>query len=665
MRAGTMYQAGLLALLLAGSTLHLPAQSADESLGPKDTGGKQIYLHHEMETLRSTLKPELTGVHPRVYFTQKELNTLQRKAHGPDKAWWAERVAHLRVLQGPPPPPPAEKRRAQNDVALAIAEAAFAYRMDGDPKVLAAAKQYMDAALSYKVWGYSWSKPNVDLAAGHLLYAMGVAYDLLYNDLSPADRDRYRDAIAEHGHLLYEYFAPKPGRVWSYSQNHTFIPIAGLAVAAYAVYGEVPEAAQWAALSRAIFDRVLATYSKDGYYFEGFEYWIFATPWIVHYIDAQLHATGEDLFNQPGLKQMHLYVANSITPGGQMMFDFGDVFEGNITRAKKGEDYERSHPGGHFETNYNLLYDLAAHFHDSQIQGVANYLGGLGQTNQEEWWTLAWRDDSLKPTPMSSIPTYHWFRDHDVAYWRSSWSPDAMAIAFKCGPAEGHAAEKLRHRLPDWRFEQGHVHPDVNSFIVWAKGAYLTGDSGYSGVPKTIDHNTLLIDGKGQGNNGIGHDAWAKYDYTRLNTVRITKAEFTKSGFVLTGEGAGAYDAALGLTRYERTLTMRQSGTINVRDEIGATGDHTFTEALHADRSIQQLSPHSFVLHPVGGSVATLHAEILAPADIATKVEPNIVMGPGIPGSVDKGKREQRGEFVTVTTTKPAVTTQFHWTLKF
>lgn len=663
-KAGVTVKACLLAFLLALS-LHLAAQSADESLGPKDTGGKQTYLLHEMATLRSTLKPALVGVHPRVYFTQQELDALRQQAHGPDKAWWVAEVTHLRVLEGPPPPPPAEKRRAQNDVALAIAEGAFAYKMDGDPRVLAATKQYMDAALSYTVWGYSWSKPNVDLAAGHLLYAMGVAYDLLYHDLSPADRDRYRAAIAEHGNLLYKYFAPKPGRVWSYSQNHTFIPISGLAVAAYAVYGEVPEAAQWAALSRAIYDRVLATYSRDGYYFEGIEYWIFATPWIMHYLDAQLHATGEDLFNQPGLKEMYLYVAHSIAPGGEMMFDFGDVFEGSVTRARKGEDYMRSHPGGHFETNYNLLYDVAAHFHDPQIQGVADWLRSLGQANQEEWWTLAWRDDSLKPAPMSSIPTWHWFRDHDVAYWRSSWKSDATAVAFKCGPAEGHAAEQLRHQLPDWRFEQGHVHPDVNSFIVWAKGAYLTGDSGYSGVPKTIDHNTLLIDGKGQGNNGISHDAWAKYDYTRLDTVRITQAEFSSRGFVLTGEGAGAYNAALGLTHYQRTLTMRNTGTIDVRDDIAATGTHTFTEALHADGSIQQNSQRSFVLHPVAGSMAKLHAEILEPDDITTKIEPNIVMGPGIPGSVDKGTREQRGEFINATTAKAASRVQVHWTLEF
>ncbi len=189
-------------------------------------------------------------------------------------------------LRGAPPPPPAEERRTQNDVALAIAETAFTYKIERDPKYLRLAKQYMDAAASYDVWGYSFNKPNTDLAAGHLLYGMGIAYDLLYNDLTPVERTKYRDKIARQGHLLYEAFAPKPGSVYAYSQNHTFIPIAGLAVAAYAVYGEVPEAAQWAALSRAIYDRVLATYSKDGYYFEGFEYWIFATPWIVHYLDA-------------------------------------------------------------------------------------------------------------------------------------------------------------------------------------------------------------------------------------------------------------------------------------------------------------------------------------------------------------------------------------------
>ena len=88
--------------------------------------------------------------------------------------------------------------------------------------------------------------------------------------------------------------------------------MAGLGVAAYAVYGEGPEAREWAALARAIYSKVLETYSKDGYYYEGFEYWIFSTPWILHYLDAQKHATGEDLFDQPGLRKAHLYAAHDL-----------------------------------------------------------------------------------------------------------------------------------------------------------------------------------------------------------------------------------------------------------------------------------------------------------------------------------------------------------------
>ncbi len=87
-----------------------------------------------------------------------------------------------------PPAPPAEARRVQNEVGMGIAEAAFVYKITGEKKYLDAAKKYMDAAVSYDVWGYSYNKPNVDLAAGHLLYGMGWAYDLLYHDLTVSER---------------------------------------------------------------------------------------------------------------------------------------------------------------------------------------------------------------------------------------------------------------------------------------------------------------------------------------------------------------------------------------------------------------------------------------------------------------------------------------------
>jgi hypothetical protein len=662
------YPITVIALLIFLAPIASNAQAANESLGPADSHGKVkgTPLLAEMKSLHSSIRPELDGVHPRVYFTAAELDAMRIKVHGPAAAEWHETLANLRVFRGDPPPPPAEKRRAQNDVAFAIAEGAFAYQMERNnpaqaAKILAATKRYMDAAVSYDVWGYAFSKPNTDLAAGHLLYGMGVAYDLLYNDLAPADRDRYRASIARHGHLMYDYFAPKPGRAYAYSQNHTFIPMSGLAIAAYAVYGEVPEAAKWAALSRAIYSRVLETYSHDGYYYEGYEYWIFATPWIIHYLDAHKHATGEDLFDQPGLRLTHLYAAHALLPGGQSMFDFGDVFDGPITRAKTGEDYERSHPNGHFESNYNLLYDLAARFHSSEIQGVADWMKSLGHTGQEPWWTLVWHDASLASQPITGLEPWHRFPDHDVAFWRSDWGAQATAVAFKCGPPEGHHTAGLTTKYLDFHLEQGHVHPDVASFILFAHGQYLTGDSGYAGVPKTIEHNTLLVDGKGQGNEG-GHDAWAGMDPAQVDHIQITSARFTKTGFDITGEAAAAYAPVLQVKRFTRHIQLVRPGELQVTDTVETSSPHRFAEVLHTDSSFATQSPTRHT-STIGKAVLQVGDHSSVPSVALT--ESNVVMGPGLPGSVDKGTPEARGDRLVVTTGEPVTSLAFTWTLSY
>lgn len=684
----------------------ITAQDAHEALGPKqnpDRGG-QPPLIDLMPSLNSKLRPELAGVHPRVYFTDSELAALRQRAHGSQKELWARALASVRALKADPPPPPAGARRAQNEVALAIAEAAFAYKIEGDPKYLDAARKYMDAAVSYDVWGYSYNKPNVDLAAGHLLYGMGVGYDLLYHDLSEADRTRYREKIALQARLLYDYYVPKPGMTYSYSQNHVFIPVSGLGIAAYALYDEVPDAPKWAALSRAIFDRVLRTYSADGYYYESYEYWIFVTPWIIHYLDAHLHSTGEDLFNQPGLRQTHLYVAHSMVPGGQTIFDFGDAFEGALTRAHQGEAWPRSHPDGHFMTSYNLLYDLAAHFHDSQIQGVAHWMKGLGHLNAEEWWSLVWYDEKLPADPIESLPHWHYFRDHEVVYWRTDWGEDATAIAFKCGPPEGHQTATLLPQFTDWHLEMGHAHPDANSFILFAHGQYLTGDSGYAGVPLSAHHNTLLVDGHGQGNEGNGHNAWYGVAYDQLNGVRITKAKLSAKGFELEGEAASAYDPKLELTRFRRHISFQRVGpasmassgwqTIVITDHVRSRQPHLYTELLHADTNFRRENgsedgnngknrgakeyeikagfdpAHSGAAKDASQQVRALQTARMSvraelPADAVVKSEPNIVTAPGLPGSTDKGDQQQRGQRLAATTAKPVKSVTFRWQLEF
>jgi hypothetical protein len=635
------------------------AQDARE-LEQERTASKKLKGEHPlvelMRTRKSSLRQDLVGVHPRVYVTDKEIEELRRRSRTTHSELWQKALLNVRALKADPPPPPAQKRRDQNDVGLAIAEAAFIYKIEGDRKYLEAAKKYMDAAASYDIWGYANNKPNVDLAAGHLLYGLGWGYDLLYHDLNDQERARYREKLIKQARLQADYFKPKPGRTFAYSQNHTFIPIAGLGVAAYALYGETPEAAEWAQLARAIFDRVLMTYSQDGFYYEGFEYWIFSTPWLVHYMDAQAHSTGEDLYDRPGFRQMHKYVAHSMLPTGGYVFDFGDIFEGPLTRAGKGEEYPRTHPGGHFYTNYNLLYRLAQRFQNGEAAGVADWLKSFEQVNAEEFWSLVWYDPGVKPVPITRQETWHYFPDHDVFYWRSDWTKNATAFAFKCGPPEGHHSKRLLEEFPDWRLSSGHAHPDANSFIIFARGKYLTGDTGYAGVPMTQHHNTLLINGKGQAREGDGHDAFVDVPYERLDRIRIVAVKAESGSVVLRGDATAAYEPDLGVKKFVRELAYKPGDGFYISDEIETAKPAIITSVLHADDLVEADSSKRFVINTGG---VKLLIEPLEPTEVRAAIEPNTLTAPGPPGAVDKGERQERGQKLLLSTSQPTTAAQF------
>ncbi|MEP6703411.1 MAG: DUF4962 domain-containing protein [Acidobacteriota bacterium] len=650
----------LKALALIISIFVVPVLSQDnQELEAERAASSRLQGEHPLIALTkskpSSLRPELAGVHPRVFLTQAEIDSLKEKTRSQNELWQTA-LSTVRALTIEPAKPPAEERRVQNEVGIGIAEAAFVYKITGDKKYLAAAKKYMDAAVSYDVWGYSYNKPHVDLAAGHLLYGMGWGYDLLYNDLTTAERDKYRNKLIKQSRLLYDFFKPKSGKSYAYSQNHTFIPITGLAVAAYALMGETPEAGDWAATSRAIYDRVLATYSEDGYYYEGMEYWIFSTPWLVHYMDAQLHATGEDLYKiTPGLKSSHEYVAHATLPGGEFNFDFGDIYAGPATRSRKGDDYNRERINGHFRTNYNILYNLANRYGNAEAQGVANWLKSKGQVNAEEFWTFIWYNPAIKAIPIARQKTWHYFSDHDVVYWRSGWGDDATAFAFKAGPPEGHAAADKLKLFPDWRLSSGHAHPDAGSFIIWAGGKYLTGDSGYAGVPMTEHHNTVVIGGKGQGREGKGHDAFAGVSYEALNKIRIRDVKMSESGVSLIADLAAAYEPNVGVIQFVRRFNFKAPGEFLIEDSIKTDRPQVVASYLHSDNSItEQAGGFEFE-----GGKPRLFVEILEPKLYDSVIGPNFLTAPGRPGSVDKGEREQRGVRLAISPKQPATDANF------
>jgi acetyl esterase/lipase len=626
-----------------------------------------VLLQHHVQ-----LKPELARIHPRVFVTAAEIEQLRVRAKTTHRELWTRAIANPVALQGPPPPPPGpQERRSQNNAAYAIVEISLAYAVEQRPEYLATARAWVLAAIDYEPWGYAYNKPNVDLAAGHLLYAIGWAYDLLYNELSVDERARIRKSLERHAALVYEYFSlsDKKKRL-AFTQNHDFIPTAGLGIAALALMGESADAPKWAALSRAHQHRAGALLSPDGYYYEGMEYWIFSSPWLVHFLDAWEHATGESLWEQGPYRNWKYYVAHSLLPDGKNIFDFGDAWEGPLTRARRGDEYERVFPGGKLQSNYNVLYRVASHFKDPEAQAVAARLASFGHSNLEEYWTLLWYDPSLKPAPMSALPPRHQFEDSGVVFWRSGWDDGATAFAVKGGPPEGHAALARLSQVPEWAPSNGHAHPDIGSFIIYAQGRYLTGDTGYAGVPLARQHNTITIDGEGQGSEGKTHEVWEGegVDPKRLDAIRITRADLADGAATIVLDAAGAYVPARGLTRFTRTFTFAAPGEFRVVDDVATEKASTVQWYLHSDTPFGASASGSASRRGSGSGEGSgqawtavhdgvaLNVAIDAPAVAANAA--NVANGagaakvsagstslqvPGRPGSITEGTMGERG----------------------
>jgi uncharacterized protein DUF4962/heparinase II/III-like protein len=608
------------------------------------------------------LRSVLTGKHPRVFFTDKSLELLRQRAHTSDRELWQDALKDIRALKMAPPAPDSpmlnrsgveqvEGDFSQYDVAYILAEVTHAYAIEQDPRYLEAAKRWLLTVIKYDPWGYTFRTPNVDLPPAHLLYAVAFAYDTLYNQLTIAERDAVRAKLARQARFMYEYFQYKPRKKYSYSQNHTSIPMAGLGIAAFALMDEEPEAEQWARLSRAVFDRVLTTFGTDGYYYEGFHYSVFSIHWIIRYLDALEHATGEDLY--PRMRQQFLplkyYVAHSILPDGRNVFDFGDTGRGAADRNKSASNK--------LNTSYEVLYRLAAKYNDPETQGIADWLRlTLKTTTWEKGWAFHARDSRIRPAPMRSVPASYYFRDNETAFWRSSWDASATAFAFRCSPPEGHHVTAISSLLPDWRQSTGHAHPDANSFIIYAQGKYLTGDTGYSGVKQTKHHNTILVDGRGQEKDGR-HEVFKDVSYERLNKLHLTELWSTPEFFYARGLAAPAYFSDLNLERFDRHFLYIASDYFVVWDELAAQVPHVYTWLLNAEEKVLSQMSNKFVALPNGD--ATLLVDRLLPTAATTKVEPLIVTTQGRPGEVEKGEQEQRGFQLIESNSEPVRQTEF------
>jgi hypothetical protein len=218
------------------------------------------------------------------------------------------------------------------------------------------------------------------------------------------------------------------------------------------------------------------------------------------------------------------------------------------------------------------------------------------------------------------------FEDMGIVSARTGWGGDESLVVFKCGPPLGHQA--TREFTSD--VGSGHAHPDANHFVIFGGGEWLIRDDAYA-WKMTDQHNTLLIDGKGQLGEGAMWFKGAPYLQTKAEPS-ILRAVSSPALDEITGDATQAYPKTAGLTRYVRHLLFLKPDVLIVADEIALTASHRLELRLHPKSRAERGADGAWIAR---GEKAVLRVESLTP-DGATA------------GDGDFAARDREGKAITM-----------------
>ena len=565
------------------------------------------------------IKPELAGVHPRLILNAAGLEALRNKIKDPKMVPVMEGfLTNARKLAGKEPPVnPPNTEDPFRGFGGTLSSLALAYLLTNDPYYLQAAKKWIHAVNHYPSWA-----GNEDLGASHICFGMSLAYDWLYNDLTPDERREIETSLHAHGKiLLHRGFAPEYiGKWWGgiYFQNHFWINNTGVAAVAAALYDRDPgEYQRWLDQTRSAFQTTYKHLGVDGGYHEGPAYARYGITWLINYIELLRSISGEDLSDMRQLKGVVPYFCHTMMPNWKSLANFGDAPPDGWPKEKPviaghnpdtGDAPGIGYRSGGPIDNEMLAY-LAARFRDGHAEWLRKKNRAAFNANYyDSAFDIIWYDPSVEPKPLDDLPLMGLYQDIGLAIFRSSWQDNAAVIAFQCGPPGGLHAIKQWKTFPHPVVGCGHSHPDANSFLFWADSDYRIADPGsYTHFKSTHNENVWIAGGKGQRGEAKWFDGRSYY-INDIPQAHLVKAMTSPAADYVEGEASPAYEPDCKLTQFRRRLLFvkKTQPYVVVYDTLEASIPQTFTSCLHSFYPFQILDASSFAADSkglAGGSV--------------------------------------------------------------
>lgn len=532
--------------------------------------------------------------HPRLLFGATDVATLRTQTATTHSAIWEPLVAFTASLHGvqpaPVPPAGAEQTDYRNagDTLIALA---FVCLVSDDIPTCDQARAYL---LTYTAWPTWDVRGQRLLGHAHLLLGSALAYDWLYQRLTPTERVQVRDRLAARADEMYQAsiaddYNPAWDNWWraSYIQNHYWILHGALGVAGLALLDDDQRAAVWVAHAAQKSERLrdLLDAAGDGTWHESIHYQNYGFTQLLPFLVNLRHIQGVDLIPHNYFRNYPLARLYSHLPNGQFILTYGDF------------DFEWA-PEIH---GLNLLRFAAAETGDGRAEWLARHLAASGG-RRSTVWTAPWYvfeflyyNPQVRPVEPHDLPLNYTLPDLGAVIWRTGWDRSATIFALKSGAPGGRTAyERFIGGQYPWdppcsetgcQFNVEHEHDDANTFYLFSAGQWLAPESAGVGKSATSFHNTLLISNAGQ-YRPSATDFGADPD-PYIDTDGFFEAISTTYGFsYLAADATRRYQNVIPLNDFTRHVLFVRPGYFVMLDNLLAGTPLEYSWISHFGESV-------------------------------------------------------------------------------
>jgi len=371
--------------------------------------------------------------------------------------------------------------------------------------VLTKDKNYYEAAMKHIEEMVSWKSSLYlvgDFNYATLLSISSLAYDSFYNLLSAEQKKVLLNEVKENGTKIFKGFVNHLEN--HIADNHNWqMNLRIFTMAAFSVYGELPEAARWTDYCYNIWLARFPGLNKDGGWHNGDSYFHVNIRTLVEVPYFYSKLSGYDFFSDPWYKGSAMYVIYQQPPfskSGGNGSSHQNVLKPNGPRLAYADAIAKL-------TNNTYLADYVRVINQGDPELMKK--GFMAKPGDLSWFRLQYHKPLPKGPGLESLPLSYVFPETGLASFMSDWSnmKRNSMLSFRSSPY-GSTSHALANQNAFNTFYGG-------KSLFYSSGHHVSFTDQHSiyAHRSSRAHNTILVNGMGQkiGTEGYG---WIPRYYT-------------------------------------------------------------------------------------------------------------------------------------------------------